>query len=273
MNSNPTNKLTPYISNKKMQKGLFYLEDKIPPLFILIQGIVLGIAKVIMAIRAGFFKLTGGIFSGVKIPWFKVIIIGLVTYILTQKDIMINFNLNAPIESVSALSTQEALNVSSNSANQNANIPVSTTALDVVAVREYIRRFDEVAKVEMEKFKIPASIKMAQAILESEAGQSQFAKQFNNHFNIRCHTDAASAYQTCKETNFGSFQKFSSAWEGWRAHSTLLSGDKFKSLFSIEMDYKKWATQLQDLGYNQDENYGQQLIAVIEQFNLTKLDE
>ncbi len=268
MNPNTNNKLTPYVSNKSVQQGLSYLEDKVPTLFLVIQGIVLGLAKIIMSIRAFFYKITGGIFANIQIPWFKVFMISLAVYILTQKDIMINFNLNSPESPTSTISTTEALNVAS--VTPPPPPTVSLDDIDESIVRAYIRRFERVAKVEMEKFNIPASIKMAQGILESKAGQQQLSTQLNNHFSIRC--AAIETNHTCIETNMGSFKKYSSAWEGWRAHSVLLSEEKFQSIFKSK-NYKEWANQLQKLGYSSDAQYGQKLILIIEKYNLSRLDK
>jgi flagellum-specific peptidoglycan hydrolase FlgJ len=107
----------------------------------------------------------------------------------------------------------------------------------------------------MRKFGIPASIKMAQAILESKAGESAGVKQYNNHFG-------SPLSQT----------EYVSAWENWRAHSLFLKNE-YSALFDDAYGYKQWAKGLQKLKYSSDRNYADKLIEVIEKYELTLLDE
>jgi hypothetical protein len=142
-------------------------------------------------------------------------------------------------------------------------------------VKAYIRRFKDIAVQEQEKFGIPASIKMAQAILESQAGKSRLARQTNNHFGIKCFS------RTCKKghcSNFGDdthkdfFRNYNSAWESWRAHSNFLMNGKYHSLLKHGNDYKKWARGLKKLGYATAGHYDRKLIDLIERYHLDELD-
>ncbi len=143
-------------------------------------------------------------------------------------------------------------------------------------VKAYIRRFRKVARVEMEKFGIPASIKMAQALIESRAGSSKLAQAANNHFGIKCFS------KSCKKghcINFSDdhhkdfFRIYATAWESWRAHSLLLTQGRYRQLLDHGTDYRKWASGLKALGYATDPDYAQALIQTIETFQLWRLDQ
>ena len=153
--------------------------------------------------------------------------------------------------------------------------------LDVVkvgkdeAVQAYINRFAKVAQIEMKKFGIPASISLAQGLVESRYGTSELARRNNNHFGIKCFA------KKCKKghcTNYSDdhhkdfFRKYSNAWESWRAHSQLLMGKKYTRLKKHGRNYRKWAQELEQLGYATDRSYSEKLISVIEKYNLYKYD-
>ncbi len=146
---------------------------------------------------------------------------------------------------------------------------------ETLTVKAYVRRFRKVAKVEMEKYGIPASVKMAQAILESNAGRSLLSTKNNNHFGMKCFS------RTCKKghcSNFGDdshkdfFRKYNTAWESWRSHSKLIANGKYKSLLKYGNDYRKWAKGLKRLGYATARHYDQTLIDLIEKYRLYELD-
>ncbi len=140
----------------------------------------------------------------------------------------------------------------------------------------YIRRYGKVAIAESRKYGIPASIKMAQALVESQAGTGRLAREFHNHFGIKCFS------RTCKKghcANFSDnshkdfFRIYHSAWESWRAHSILLNAKRYRPLKAHGDDYKAWARGLQKLGYATDPHYAQKLIDVIETYQLYRLDQ
>lgn len=144
------------------------------------------------------------------------------------------------------------------------------------AVAWYIDTFSAVAQAEMVQYGIPASITMAQGILESGAGRSDLTQRANNHFGIKCHTawtgdrvyhddDAA---QEC-------FRKYKDAKYSFRDHSLFLtSRSRYKSLFSLRKDdYKGWARGLKKAGYATDPKYPAKLISIVERYNLAALDE
>ncbi|MCB0569444.1 MAG: glucosaminidase domain-containing protein [Phaeodactylibacter sp.] len=170
----------------------------------------------------------------------------------------------------------------SNLTNANKGLPdVETEALKVEKRRKqlkYVRRFYKVAQTEMEKFGIPASITLAQGLLESNVGESKLATHNNNHFGIKCFS------RTCAKghcTNFTDdshkdfFRKYKSAWESYRAHSLLLQRNtRYKHLFKLEHDdFRNWAKGLKSAGYATDKQYAEKLINLIEDLGLHEYDE
>lgn len=130
----------------------------------------------------------------------------------------------------------------------------SASDLDEQRVKIYINRFSKVAQAEMQKYGVPASVKMAQAIVESWAGQQSATLSTNNHFGAPL-----------------SNRTYDSAWENWRAH-TLYMRDQHATLLKEGANYKKWAKGLKEAGYNSDRKYDQKLIEMIEKYQLYQLD-
>ncbi len=140
----------------------------------------------------------------------------------------------------------------------------------------YINRFAETAQTEQRQYNIPASIKLAQGILESACGKSRLAVRNNNHFGIKCFS------KNCKKghcTNFEDdhhkdfFRKYSSAWQSYRDHSIFLAGSRYEHLQKEGINYKAWAYGLKKAGYATDPNYAEKLIEIIERFNLHVYDQ
>lgn len=138
----------------------------------------------------------------------------------------------------------------------------------------YIERFTKVALTEQEKYGIPASITLAQGIMESNAGRSKMAVKDNNHFGIKCYDKCIG----CRCANYADddpydmFRIFESAWESYREHSKVLLRDRYKSCFKSR-NYKHWAKELQRCGYATSKKYEAGLIRVIEYYKLYKLDK
>ena len=139
---------------------------------------------------------------------------------------------------------------------------------------QYIAQYKDCAIEQMLKWKIPASITMAQGLLESGAGQSTLATQGNNHFGIKCHGwKGRTIYRDDDEAN-ECFRAYDSAFDSYEDHSRFLSsGQRYKSLFKLKLtDYKGWANGLKAAGYATNPRYAQSLITIIENYNLDKLD-
>lgn len=158
---------------------------------------------------------------------------------------------------------------------KNEAAPVGSTDIFSEQAQEYVERFHTIAIGEMKKFGIPASISLAQGLIESRAGTSKLAVHNNNHFGIKCFS------RNCKKghcTNFTDdthkdfFRKFKNPWESWRAHSQLIATGRYTKLKKHGTDYRKWAYGLKSIGYATDRNYAEKLIGIIERYELYKYD-
>jgi flagellum-specific peptidoglycan hydrolase FlgJ len=140
----------------------------------------------------------------------------------------------------------------------------------------YVKRFAEVAKSEMRKFGIPASIILAQGLIESNAGHSRLSKENNNHFGMKCFSKKCKKGHCANFTDDSHkdfFRKYETAWESYRAHSILLGGKRYKHLKKLKKsDYKGWAFGLQKAGYATDKRYAKKLIHIIEEMKLYQFD-
>lgn len=145
-------------------------------------------------------------------------------------------------------------------------------------VQAFVTRFHIVAQTEQQKFGIPASISLAQGLLESDAGTSRLAQKAKNFFGIKCFGKKCSkghCINAHDDSHKDFFRKYPSAWESWRAHSLLLvNGDRYNRLFRLDQrDYKSWAYGLQRAGYATSKTYGEKLVSIIETFDLHKYDK
>jgi hypothetical protein len=140
----------------------------------------------------------------------------------------------------------------------------------------YVQRFAQVAQTEMRKYGIPASITLAQGLLESNSGKSGLSRNNNNHFGIKCHSRSCgpghcSNFSDDSHKDF--FRIFSSAWESYRAHSLVLQRERYQFLYDLPpTDYQAWAHGLKKAGYATDPKYGEKLINLIESLELYKYD-
>lgn len=139
----------------------------------------------------------------------------------------------------------------------------------------YIEKYSSLAVKEMERTGIPASITLAQGMLESSAGQSVLASKGNNHFGIKCHNDWSGKKMHQDDDARGEcFRVYPSVEHSYRDHSDFLRGrDRYKDLFELEItDYKGWARGLKKAGYATDPAYATKLINIIEDYNLHRFD-
>ncbi len=139
----------------------------------------------------------------------------------------------------------------------------------------YIEQYKDIAIKEMHDYKIPASITLAQGILESAAGKSKLAKEANNHFGIKCHRDwdGPKVYHD-DDKDDECFRKYKHAEESYKDHSLfLVNRSRYQELFKLKMtDYKGWAKGLKKAGYATNKKYPQLLIDLIEKYNLHQYD-
>jgi flagellum-specific peptidoglycan hydrolase FlgJ len=144
------------------------------------------------------------------------------------------------------------------------------------AVDYYIDTFSEIAKQEMLLYGIPASITLAQGILESGAGRGELTMRANNHFGIKCHTTWTGERVYHDDDARGEcFRKYKDAKYSFRDHSLFLTGrSRYAALFKLDKDdYKGWAKGLKKAGYATDPKYPNKLISIIERYSLDKYDQ
>ncbi len=144
------------------------------------------------------------------------------------------------------------------------------------AALDYIDKYKNVAMREMQEYKIPASITLAQGLLESGNGNSELAKKSNNHFGIKCHKDWKGKRTYHDDDAKGEcFRVYKTPEDSYRDHSIFLSqGQRYAFLFDLKItDYKGWAKGLKKAGYATLPVYANVLIKLIEDYNLTQYDQ
>jgi len=165
------------------------------------------------------------------------------------------------------------------SKSTNPPHPTEVPKMEDEAVKAYLRRFTRLALDEAEAYGILPSIKLGQAILESGAGSSRLAQEGKNHFGLKHRTWDGDMAGEIKGIIYASddcpdrcaFTSFKTDWAGWRAHSLVLSADRYKSVREAD-NYTKAAQALSECGYAQDQNYWRKLVRVIEKYKLFVLD-
>lgn len=138
----------------------------------------------------------------------------------------------------------------------------------------YIKKYSSLAVNEMIEFGVPASITLAQGILESGNGTSRLATQGNNHFGIKCHGWKGDEIYANDDQKNECFRKYKKAKDSYRDHSYFLTKHaRYSYLFDLDItDYKGWARGLKDAGYATSPTYAENLISLIERYNLNRFD-
>lgn len=144
-----------------------------------------------------------------------------------------------------------------------------------ISNKEYVDQWKNVAVEQMLAYKIPASITMAQAILESGSGNSALALKANNHFGIKCHGWKGKKMYKDDDAKDECFRAYQTAAESFKDHSLFLEkNSRYDFLFMYEQsDYKSWAKGLKKAGYATNPKYPRLLIDIIEKYNLQELDQ
>lgn len=157
--------------------------------------------------------------------------------------------------------------------------PADHSTADVQRLRaDYIATYAPLAQDEMDAYGIPASITLAQGLLESVAGTSRLARETNNHFGIKCFSKRC-APGHCR--NFGDdhhkdfFRAYDHPRDSYRAHSEFLrNGKRYARLFDLDSDdYEGWAEGLSRAGYATDPRYADKLIGLVERYGLDEYDD
>jgi len=144
----------------------------------------------------------------------------------------------------------------------------------IINTEDYVKFYSNIAMDEMIQFGIPASITLAQGILESGAGKGRLAVQANNHFGIKCHDWNGKKIYHDDDEEQECFRKYDNPEYSYRDHSLFLSNRaRYSFLFDLKKDdYKQWAKGLKKAGYATDPKYPQKLIDLIQRYQLYKYD-
>lgn len=241
-----------------------YTHSDHPTIPILLRRLLQGLKRLWTAACYLWHRLTFGMFGSFRLSYFKLSLMAIAAFIFFKKDLHFQVRMKSPSHaeatpmSYSGEQEAERLSVVPRKLPFIGDDEPATTAvlpaLPQAKVEAYIKRFAKVAIQEQQKFGVPASIKMAQAILESRAGTNAVN---NNHFG-----------KPLAQNNFNT------AWDNWRAHSILFSqeGQPYQQLLRYGNDYKSWAKGLAQMGYSDIKNYDQILIQLIEQYEMYRLD-
>lgn len=132
---------------------------------------------------------------------------------------------------------------------------------------DYIEKYYRLAQQQQRRYGIPASITLAQGLLESGAGCSELSRKANNHFGIKCHDWQGSKIHYKRDC----YRKYRKVEDSYRDHSEFLSRPRYKDLYKLKLtDYKGWARGLKRCGYATDPSYAQKLIRIIELYDLNR---
>ncbi len=144
----------------------------------------------------------------------------------------------------------------------------------IINTEDYVKFYSTIAMDEMMQFGIPASITLAQGILESGSGKGRLAVEANNHFGIKCHDWNGKKIYHDDDKEQECFRKYDNPEYSFRDHSLFLTNrSRYSFLFDLKKDdYKKWAKGLKKAGYATDPRYAQKLIDLIERYELYKFD-
>ena len=168
---------------------------------------------------------------------------------------------------------KEAKTKSTNTSTKIIPTPKNASYTEVVAI--YIDNYSAIAKEEMVQYGIPASITLAQGILESGAGRAELSKKSNNHFGIKCHKgwEGERVYHDDDEAQ-ECFRKYKDVKYSFRDHSLFLTQrSRYQNLFKLRKDdYRGWAKGLRKAGYATDPKYPNKLISIVERYQLDAFD-
>lgn len=176
-----------------------------------------------------------------------------------------------------ATTKRSAANQKSETETSRSEVLVSTSKTTVTneIVNAYIDQFSPIAKENMSKYGIPASIILAQGILESGSGLGTLSKNANNHFGIKCHTGwEGESVRHDDDSAQECFRKYTDPGESYKDHALFLTGrSRYAALFKLKKDdYEGWAKGLRAAGYATDPKYPEKLIGLIQRYQLQKYD-
>ncbi len=186
--------------------------------------------------------------------------------------------INKPSEPIVKVDKTDDKQIINNQQKENQSETLEATSKVKVTteiVNNYIDKYKEVAKKNMKIHGVPASIALAQAILESGAGTGDLSRQANNHFGIKCHKDwLGESVKHDDDAAQECFRKYNNVYDSYQDYAAFLIGRKwYQPLFKLEKnDYKAWARGLKNAGYATDPGYPNKLIGLIERYQLQRFD-
>ena len=213
-------------------------------------------------------------------PWTKLSLLLLLAILVTRKDFTLSFTLDAG--SLFGLSGPSVFDSAAPEDRTAASLVAYNPERRAWTAREraqlaYVSRYGGLARRQMTEHGIPASITMAQGLLESGVGESTLARNNNNHFGLKCFS------KTCTKGHCSNhsddhhkdfFRIFATPEDSYEAHATLLQKERYRPLFRLDdTDYQGWARGLSKAGYATDPRYADKLIALIENLGLYRLDK
>ncbi|MGB0864038.1 MAG: glycoside hydrolase family 73 protein [Saprospiraceae bacterium] len=148
-------------------------------------------------------------------------------------------------------------------------------SVNIQDYENYIKEHTQYAISQESKYRIPASITLAQGLLESSSGQSKLAVLANNHFGIKCFSKSCQKghcinYSDDSHKDF--FRVYKNSYESFEHHSKFLHKNRYKHLLMLDVsDYKSWSHGLKKAGYATDSQYAYKLISIIEKFKLHEI--
>lgn len=158
----------------------------------------------------------------------------------------------------------------------NENAPITPTATAAFDAKGYIAKYKSMAVTSMRKYGVPASIILAQGLIEGRAGTSSLAVNNNNHFGIKCFSKSCKkghCTNATDDTHKDFFRKYTSVQACFNDHGHKLSTGRYARLKKYGRDYRRWAFGLKAVGYATDRTYAEKLIGVIQRYDLNRFDK
>ncbi|MCP9236437.1 glycoside hydrolase family 73 protein [Lewinella sp. JB7] len=218
------------------------------------------------------------IYRQVTSPWTKVSVLILLAILVTRKELSFTISING--DGLLGLSTASVFGGGDRADGKATLVSFRPENREWSARElkqlEYVSNYRKIAIAQMKAHGIPASITLAQGLLESGTGQSTLATRNNNHFGLKCFSKSCrkghcSNHSDDHHKDF--FRIFKTPEESYLAHSNLLRKDRYRKLFSLDpTDYRGWARGLSKAGYATDPKYADKLIRMIETLELHRLD-
>ncbi len=222
----------------------------------------------------------------IKKNWFQIALGLIVLYLFFQKNMSFEVNLQSPTHQEQTVKPKRKIMMTDGSVAKSPgkeetlhfDLPKGSGTysnnlknISSLTKEKYLKRFVKVALQEQEKFGIPASILLSNALLHSHAGTSALSKNDNNHFFLPCGKDWNGESTHLKNQ---CFRKYETSWMSFRDHSIYLTSGRYKSLTRLSSkDYKNWAKGLEELRYSNSPNLSRELIHIINTYKLYELDQ